>query len=93
MQTFLVSWHHVHCYISRLDIPADRLRMLEIGDRHCLRGLCVKRTNLFDMTVPEERIEIVKAIARIAIHGLRPYATYSKKHVLQRLQGSGRHGP
>ena len=93
MQVYLISWHHVHCYISRLDIPADRLIRLKEGNRHCLEGLRVKRTRLFDMTLSHDRIQIAEAIARITIDGLKVYSPFSKNKVVQRLQGSGHYGP
>lgn len=76
IQVYLISWHHVHCYISRLDVPAERLTKLETGDRHCLQGLCVKRSVHFDMTDPEHRLQVTEAISKIAIGGLSVYSSY-----------------
>lgn len=84
---YLISWHHVRCYISRLDIKTSDLERLKRGDRHCLLGLCVKETRQFDMVDPEERIRVAKFVALIAINGLAVYESLKKSKLIGRLRG------
>lgn len=87
VQIYLISWHHVLCFISRLDIQNSDLDRLKKGDRHCLLGLCVKETRRYDMVLPEERIQVAELVALIAINGLALYQSLRKSKLIGRLRG------
>ena len=87
MQVYLISWHHVCCYISRLDVRDSDLERLKQGNRHCLQGLCVKESRHFDMRNPDERIKVANFVALIAINGLAVYQSLNKSKLIGRLRG------
>ena len=87
VQVYLISWHHVHCYISRLDFGKTDFDRLKQGNKHCLQGLCVKETIPFDMVDPKQRIQVARFVARIAIDGLAVYQRLNKSKLIGRLRG------
>lgn len=69
-QEYLVSWHHLNCYISRLNISDVFLDQLIQGDEALKSHPCVKRSRIFHLKDVEDRLEFAMVVAQLAVERL-----------------------
>ena len=67
-------------------MSAEHFAKLNTGDRHCLEGLCVKRSRFFNMTVASERLQLAEFIAKVMIRELSVYGRHWRSGLVRRLQ-------
>ena len=68
-------------------MSAEHFAKLKAGGRHCLEGLCVKRSKVLDITKAIERMQLAEFIARIMIRELSVYRRHRRSGLVRRLQG------
>lgn len=68
-------------------MSAEHFAKLKLGDRHCLEGLCVRRSHGFDITKASERIQLAEFIARVMIRELSVYRRHRHSGLVRNLQG------
>jgi hypothetical protein len=66
-QTFLLSWHHLDAYISRLDVSDAYLESLAFESQNVNGRLTVKRTHPLSLKDPSERIQLATHKAEILL--------------------------
>jgi len=66
-QTFLLSWHHLDAYISRLDVSDAYLESLAFDSQTLDGRPTVKRTHLLSLKDPSERIQLATHTAEILL--------------------------
>jgi hypothetical protein len=67
-KTFLLSWHHLQAYTSRLDVSDDYLDSLAFDSKHLKGRLSVKRTRVFNLKEPSERIQFASNTVEIILY-------------------------
>ena len=90
-QSYLISWHFLECYITRMEVSEQYLSVLTTNSSKL--GVCagpdVRRSRVYDMKDPDQRIQFAKMAARIAIELLYQYPTH-RGHgtgLIRRLRG------
>lgn len=68
-------------------MSAEHFARLKSGDRHCLEGLCVKRSHGFNIKKAGERIQLAEFIARVLIRELSVYRRHRQSGLVRNLQG------
>ncbi len=77
-QTFLISWHHLTGYITRLDVPAGYMPVYHDNLEMPHEPLKVRRSKMMDLKDPEARVEFLTIVATIALRRLARYSRYAE---------------
>lgn len=87
LQAFLISWHHLECYISRLDVSKEYLDKLNNNTTRLQEGPhpLVKRSRSFDLTKSDHRVQFAMLAAHLLIHQMTIYKRH--KGLVKRLLG------
>ena len=64
-QIYLISWHHLHAYISRLDISKRYLDDLAYESKKVNEILQVTRCKVFNIKNENERVELAHLIFKM----------------------------
>ena len=78
MQKYLLSWHNLECYVSRIDITDEYLEaMSNIEDRVLLQEKpLVRRSAPLSLIDEHERVEIAMWIVQMAVAELLQYSRH-----------------
>ena len=81
-----MSWHHLECYFSRMDVTETYLAQLsDTRDLPKLEPPYVRRSKELSLRVDSERVEIGLICARMAIEMLAMYKRPRKLGIIQSL--------
>lgn len=86
-QAWLVSWHHLDCYFTRMDVTRDCLTQL--SDTSILNeqtSPILRRSRWYNLRVPADRLEVGLMFARIILELLGFYNSVVKLGVMKQLQ-------
>ena len=84
-QAYLVSWHHLEYYVSRLDVSKEYLDKLDKDTRRLQEGPrpLIKRSRRFDLTNTDHRVQFGLLVAHLLIHQMTMYGR--QKELVKRL--------
>ena len=69
-QIFLLSWHHLQAYISKLDVSDTYLTSLAFESKDLDAHLSIKRTRRFSLKEPSERIQFASHTVEVFLYQL-----------------------
>ena len=80
MQKYLLSWHHLTCYVSRLDVSDEYIEQMT-SSKHLIRvsPKPVVRRSIFTTLLDNEgRVLIAQILVQMVIEELRQYRRHAK---------------
>lgn len=86
-QSWLISWHHLECYFTKLEVTRDYLSQLSNTLGLSKRELpLLRRSRRYNLRVPADRVEVGLMYARILLKLLGSYNSTQKLGVIAQLQ-------
>ena len=88
VQSYLISWHGLMAYVSRLDTTHEYLEQLKQGSNRLqeMKPPRVRRSRLLNLTKTQDRIELATLAARIAVEQLSRYTRNWNSGLIPRLK-------
>ena len=87
VQSWLISWHHLGCYFTKLEVTRDYLSQLSNTS-----GLSkqtpplLRRSRRYNLRIPTDRVEVGLMYARILLELLGEYNSTQKLGIIAQLQ-------
>ena len=75
---FLLSWHHLHAYISQVKISQKYLDDLATESQDLEDCLCVSTSSSYNMRDPNDRIAMTRLILGILCHKMTCWLKHKK---------------
>ena len=86
-QSWLISWHHLECYFSKLEVTRDYLAQLsDTSGLHSQKSPLLRRSRRYNLRIPADRVEVGLMYARIILELMGEYHSIQKLGVIEQLQ-------
>ena len=86
-QAWLISWHHLECYFTKLEVTRDYLSQLSntsgLSERE---PPLLRRSRRYNLRIPADRVEVGLMFARILLELLGEYNSTQKLGIIAQLQ-------
>ena len=87
-QSYLISWHGLMAYVSRLDTTQEYLEQLNRGSSR-LQEMApprIRRSRILNLTKTQDRLDLAMIAARVAIEQLSQYSRNRESGLIERLR-------
>ena len=86
-QSWLISWHHLECYFSKLEVTREYLAQLsDTSGLYTQKPPILRRSRRYNLRIPADRVEVGLMYARIFLELLGMYHSIQKLGVVEQLQ-------
>ena len=86
-QSWLISWHHLECYFTKLEVTRDYLSQLSnTSGLSKQEPPLLRRSRRYNLRIPADRVEVGLMYARILLELLGEYNSTQKLGIIAQLQ-------